>query len=118
MLFFDGTLALVFVALWLFCVIDAITTPEAQVRNLPKIAWVFITILLMEIGAVAWLIAGRPRGRTLRAVLAGEAPTQGRGRALSPDDDEEFLAQLRVRAEEQRRRAAREQPKPPPEPSA
>ena len=66
MLFFDGTLALVFVALWLFCLLDVITTPEDGVRNLPKIAWVFIVILLLELGAIAWLIAGPPAGRCPR----------------------------------------------------
>lgn len=112
MLFFDGTLALVVFALWLFCVLDVITTPAEQVRNLPKLAWVFIVILLLEFGAISWLIAGRPRGRGLGTVTAGR-PVR---RARNPDDDEEFLAGLRARAEEQRRRA-RHQP-PPPEPPA
>jgi hypothetical protein len=113
MLFFDGTLALVFVALWLFCLLDVITAPEDGVRNLPKIAWVFIVILLLELGAIAWLIAGRPRAgaRDVRRP-AGRTPSRTPARALSPDDDEEFLAALRARAEEQRRRA-RHQDEPP-----
>jgi hypothetical protein len=106
MLFFDGTLALVFVALWLFCLLDVISTPEDGVRNLPKIAWVFIVILLLELGAIAWLIAGRPRAgaRDVRAPSGRTPRRTGAGRK-NPDDDEEFLAGLRARAEEQRRRA-------------
>jgi hypothetical protein len=113
MLFFDGTLALVFVALWLFCLLDVITAPEDGVRNLPKIAWVFIVVLLFELGAIAWLIAGRPRAgaRDVRTPT-GRTPSRTTGRTMSPDDDEEFLAGLRARAEEQRRRA-RHQDEPP-----
>jgi Phospholipase_D-nuclease N-terminal len=112
MLFFDGTLALVFMALWLFCLLDVITAPEDSVRNLPKIAWVFIVILLFELGAIAWLIAGRPRAgaRDVRAAT-GRTPTST-GARKNPDDDEEFLAGLRARAEEQRRRARHQDDRP------
>jgi hypothetical protein len=106
MLLFDGLLGLVFLGLWIFCIIDVITTPESQCRNLPKIAWLLIVILLMDIGSIAWLVAGRNWDGAARAPLA-KAPARPRGRAGSgnPDDDEEFLASLRTRAEEQRRRA-------------
>jgi hypothetical protein len=113
MLFFDGALALVFVALWLFCLLDVITAPEDGVRNLPKIAWVFIVILLLELGAIAWLVAGRPRAgaRDVRRAT-GRTPSRTAAQTMSPDDDDEFLAGLRARAEEQRRRA-RHQEEPP-----
>lgn len=108
MLFFDGGAALIFFALWVFCIIDVITTPEFLCRNLPKMAWLFIVIILADIGSIAWLVAGRPwNGQP------GDLPYKGnRGRqpqlrmnGTNPDDDEEFLAGLRARAEEQRRRA-------------
>jgi hypothetical protein len=64
---------------------------------------------------LAWLIAGRPWGaRALSGVRNSRArpgagtsvPHQGpRATATNPDDDEEFLASLRLRVEEQRRRA-------------
>jgi hypothetical protein len=109
MLFAEGGLGLAVFALWLFCVIDVITTPEHLCRNLPKLAWVFIVILLLDIGAIVWLVAGRPwnaqqadvpyRGNRARP------PARPGAARSSPDDDEEFLAQLRARAEEQRRQA-------------
>jgi phospholipase D-like protein len=106
MLLFDGLLGLVFLGLWIFCIIDVITTPESQCRNLPKIAWLLIVILLMDIGSIAWLVAGRNWDGAARAPLT-KAPARPRGRTGTgnPDDDEEFLASLRTRAEEQRRRA-------------
>ena len=103
-LFFDGFAGLVVLGLWLFCLLDVITTDEAQVRNLPKLVWVFIVVLLFEIGAVAWLIAGRPRAA--RRARPRATPT-------NPDDDAEFLLQLRARAEEQRRKAAERKDDPP-----
>jgi hypothetical protein len=103
---FDGVLGLFFLGLWIFCIIDVITTPESQCRNLPKIAWLLIVILLMDIGSIAWLVAGRNWEGAARAPLT-KAPAHPRGRTGTgnPDDDEEFLASLRTRAEEQRRRA-------------
>jgi hypothetical protein len=93
------------VAVWVFCIIDVITTPDGQTRNLPKFAWLVLVIILMDIGSIAWLIAGRP-WEAKAADTPRAAPGRGRppGRRLSPDDDEEFLAGLRARAEEQRRR--------------
>jgi hypothetical protein len=121
MLFFGGGLGLIVIALWIFCVVDTITTPENQVRNLPKLAWVFIVLLFLDIGAIAWLIVGRPWNKVPANRTVGRgapaAPRAG-GRAQAtqrvasnPDDDEEFLAGLRKRAEEQRRRAGGEQDK-------
>lgn len=111
MLFFDGFAGLVVVALWVFCFIDVLLTPDTAVRNLPKLAWVFIVLLLPTIGSIAWLVAGRPWDRTAMAKKSGAAgrfPGYDRPNRFvpaNPDDDEEFLAGLRERAEEQRRRA-------------
>jgi hypothetical protein len=106
-LFFDGAVGLVFFGVWVFCIIDVITQPEHEIRNLPKLVWLLIVILLMDVGSIAWLVAGRPWHTTPQALAKPRPP----GRATNPDDDAEFLAQLHARAEEQRRRA-RETPKP------
>lgn len=112
MLFFDGGLALIAFAVWVFCIIDVITTPEDEVRNIPKLVWLFLVIFLLDVGAIAWLVAGRNWNRTPADLpYRGNRgrypahPSAARSRATSPDDDEEFLAGLRARAEEQRRRA-------------
>jgi hypothetical protein len=115
-LFFDGTFGLLVLAVWIFCVIESIVTPAELCRNLPKLAWVFVTLLFPLMGSIAWIVAGRPWNK----VPAG---TSGGGRSVwsastgafggdrprrvpsNPDDDEDFLAGLRQRAEEQRRRA-------------
>jgi len=107
MLLFNGGLALVAIAVWIFCIIDVITTPDGAARNLPKVVWLILVIILVDIGSLAWLVAGRPWNRSGERVSLRSTPTVRSSRTgmRAPDDDEEFLAQLRARAEEQRRRA-------------
>jgi hypothetical protein len=111
-LVFDGLGGLLLLALWIFCFIDVLLTPEAECRNLPKLAWIFLVLLVPPLGPIAWLVAGRRWDRT--RVAATRGPGGGPGRSdrpvpTNPDDDEEFLAGLRLRAEEQRRRAREQQ---------
>lgn len=95
-------------ALLVFCLIDCIQTDSAAVRNLSKTLWVVLIILVPLVGGIAWLVVGRPvsgeanQGRGGRSVpwpatrTAGypeyERPAAPRG----PDDDPDFLADLRA----------------------
>ena len=110
MVLFDGVAGLIFVGLWIFCIIDVITTPESRCRNLPKIAWLLIVILLVDVGSIAWLVARPHLGRPTGQIDVRAPRHRHQAEASNPDDDEEFLAGLRARAEEQRRRA-RERPR-------
>lgn len=89
--------ALLTLALLVYCAVDVVSTPAEAVRTLPKPLWLLAVVLLPLIGSAAWLLAGRPPRGTPRP-----APERERG---APDDDEEFLRELRRRAEDQRRRA-------------
>ncbi|MGZ4429834.1 MAG: PLD nuclease N-terminal domain-containing protein [Nocardioidaceae bacterium] len=112
MLLVDGSLSLVLFALWVFCLIDVITTDELLCRHLQKAWWVLIVLLLFDLGAVLWLVAGRPwqeRSRSRPQPRVGgdrypEYDRPGRFAATTDEDDEEFLRRCRERAEEQRRR--------------
>ena len=106
MLLFDGFLGVVAFAVWVFCVIDVITTPRDQVRTLPKMVWLLVVVLFAAIGAVVWLFLGRPWGR--QGVLVGAGRPRA-ARATSPDDDEDFLASLDARVQEQRRLRERDE---------
>jgi hypothetical protein len=115
-LFFDGVGGLVVLALWIFCFIDVLVTPESSCRNLPKLAWVFIVLLVRFLGSIGWLVAGRPWDRTPQEYASSRSTSRvattrpgAMSRPMSPDDDEEFLAGLRKRAEEQRLRAQEQQ---------
>lgn len=106
-----GVPVLLVVLFWLYCLFDAIGADEGRVRNLPKTAWVFIVLIGFDVGAIAWLIGGRPRGTATSLPYKGntgvppEYDRPGRAAAQSPDDDAAFLEGLRQRAEEQRRKA-------------
>ncbi|MBC7374816.1 MAG: PLDc N-terminal domain-containing protein [Frankiales bacterium] len=111
MLYGGGALVVVELALVVYCVLNIITTPEAQVRNLPKLLWLILALLFPLVGGLAWLIAGRPQGpaRSLpykgNTGIPAEYDRLGRATAFSPDDDAAFLASLKARADEQRRLA-------------
>jgi hypothetical protein len=101
----------ILLAIWLYCLLDAITTDKSRVRNLPKAAWILIVLLLFEIGAILWLIAGRPRGKPADVPFQGSrgnhrGPTMPPAHrpSVGPDDDPEFLAELSRRRDAEHRR--------------
>ena len=112
----DGVLGLLLLGLWIFCIIDVITTDDVMMRNLQKPIWLLIVIFLFDLGAILWLIAGRPWEQTSRRPAQtgstsafSEYDRPGRFAASNPDDDEAFLREVRERAEEQRRRYREQQ---------
>jgi hypothetical protein len=118
---FGGILFILLVAFWLYCLLDAISTPRSQVRSLSKGAWILIVACTLEIGGALWLLFGRPRRSA--GSSAGPGPSRsrpaGRSEAWSswprqpgaarpagrpaPDDDPEFLAGLDRKANDQQR---------------
>ena len=97
----------------IYCLVEAITSKDEDVRHLGKVWWILLILFFPFIGSIAWLAAGRPvKGPTRRS--AYERPTPefpeydrpGRAAAVDPEADAEFLRKVRERAEEQRRRAA------------
>ena len=123
MLLSGALLALFMMGFWLYCLTDAILTPAAECRGMPKSAWIVVITLTFIGGAVAWLIVREPLrsppvslvsaphpddpgGRYFRsrrwtdtddAVArhpAGRARTPGATMPLGPDDDPEFLRAL------------------------
>lgn len=113
MLYLDGLLGVVTLGLWIFCLVDVITTDESSCRNLPKGLWLLLVLVVPLVGSIIWLVAGRPQQYATRARGPYErnAPAYpeydrpGRFAATSPEDDEEFLRKCRERAEAQRKLA-------------
>ncbi|MEO7070322.1 MAG: PLD nuclease N-terminal domain-containing protein [Nostocoides sp.] len=88
------------VGLTIYALIDCIQTPDAQVRNLPKWAWLILILLFDVIGSIAWFFAGRPsadaRYRSQQGRWNTDAPRRGRKAdpPRGPDDDPDFLRKL------------------------
>ena len=104
-------------ALWVYCLLDVIMTDESRIRNLNKGTWIFVVLITSVVGAVAWLVAGRPesspRGGGLpykgnHGTAYPEYDRPGRAVATNPDDDAEFLRKVRERAEAQMAEAKRQ----------
>ncbi len=109
MLVYEGVGLLLVVALWIFCLVDVIVSKEDECRNLPKLLWLLIVLMLPDIGSVLWLIVGRPRGQhqpwqqrmTRPTATSGDPrpkmaprPTMPSAGA-NPDDDDDFLRSIR-----------------------
>ncbi|RSM69924.1 hypothetical protein DL991_38790 [Amycolatopsis sp. WAC 01375] len=113
MLYFNGFFGVLTLGLWIFCLVDVITTDEGSCRNMPKGMWLLLVLIVPLIGSIVWLVAGRPQGaaRARRGRYERETPAfpeydrPGRFAATSAEDDEEFLRECRERAEAQRRKA-------------
>jgi hypothetical protein len=106
----DGVVFLILLAFWIYALYDAITTNDVLVRNLPKVAWVIIIILLFEIGAAAWFLLGRPSKASLST---GGARYRDHSNPIDAADlsglspivrEREERARLRVWEEQLRRR--------------
>jgi hypothetical protein len=103
-------IGLALLAFWLYCLFDVITTPEEHVRNLPKVLWVLIVVLLITVGGLLWMLLGRPLPQQAHtpgggAFGGGYGGSSGRRQQPSfrgPEDDPEFLRSLerRLRGEE------------------
>lgn len=107
MFFFGGAFGIALLVLWVWAVIDVIITDRARCRNLPKIAWVLLVIFLGVIGALGWILFGRPARSSVRS---GDAPRRLPSRPIGPEDRPEWTAApstppvSRERAEELDRR--------------
>lgn len=96
-------LGLALLAFWLYCLFDVITTPDEEVRNLPKLLWVLIVVLLADLGGLLWLLLGRPQSE--QSLHRRHTRGSGRPRPAAPrgpDDDPDFLRDLdrRLRRED------------------
>jgi Phospholipase_D-nuclease N-terminal len=79
---------LIVLGFMVFCLVDCFQTPEERIRNLPKVIWVLLIIIIPIVGGVAWLVAGRA---SIRPSGPGRPPG---GRPVAPDDDDDFLRGL------------------------
>ena len=117
-----GITGVLMFAFMLYCVLDVVLAEPMLIRNLPKLAWLLLVVVVPLIGGIAWLVAGRPEtagvspgSRTSRRRPPGQRastcgnpvwrPSHLPPRVLppaprGPDDDEDFLRRL----DEQRRR--------------
>jgi phospholipase D-like protein len=121
----DLFLGVVLFAAWIYTLIEVAQTPDDEIRNLSKGAWIVIVLFFSLPGIVGWFVFGRPEHRPRRPSAYERSTPEfpeydrpGRAAAVDPDKDEEFLRQIRARAEQQRLRYEQERKREQQEPDA
>jgi hypothetical protein len=97
MIFGEGIFGIALLALWVFCIFDVIASEPAIVRNLPKLVWLLIVIIVPDVGSIAWLILGRPRAAALSPGATWSRPQTSRRSApgpVGPEDSPHFLKSI------------------------
>ena len=93
-----GLLAVGLLVFWIWAIYDVVTTDPGRVRNLPKVMWLVLVVLLplpvLDLGAILWIFLGRPP-RT--ASVANHPQGQRRQRrAPAPEPETERDSAQRV----------------------
>ncbi|NRQ31439.1 hypothetical protein HII36_06235 [Nonomuraea sp. NN258] len=88
-------IGLALLAFWLYSLFDVITTPEEEVRNVPKMLWLLLVALVPVLGGAIWMLRGRPR--EVREAWPVPPHSGAPGVPKGPDDDPEFLRDLERR---------------------
>lgn len=87
-------IGLALLAFWLYSLFDVITTPEEEVRNVPKPLWVLVVALVPLVGGAVWMLRGRPQPDREAWPVPPQPGTRRRSAPKGPDDDPEFLRDL------------------------
>jgi hypothetical protein len=83
--------AILAIVLAIYSWVEIAQSDPRQVRQLPRWSWALL-ILIPFVGAIGWLVYGRPNGTTPR-----QPTPQPKPRPLAPDDDPDFLRKLKRR---------------------
>jgi hypothetical protein len=79
----NGAIALVLIAFWIWAFFDVVVTESERCRRLPKLAWLVIVMLLADLGALLWVLIGRPTRTPYRA---GETDYAAPRRPIAVED--------------------------------
>lgn len=85
---------LVPLALSVYAFIDCISTPDEDVRHMPKPLWAILVLVFPLVGSVSWLVAGKRRGPAAEGWGGVRGGGRSRQRWVAPDDNPDFLKSL------------------------
>jgi hypothetical protein len=89
---FEGVLGFILLALWIWAIVDCITSDSSIIRNLPKGVWLILIIILFDIGAILWLLLGRPFNKHWRPIVEGEPHSYPTRRTPAIEDRTDFVS--------------------------
>lgn len=82
-----GLVFLLVLAFWVWALLDVIATEAELCRNLPKGVWLILVLILSDIGALAWVLLGRPEKGSWRP---GSTDFSKPRRAVGYEDDPRY----------------------------
>src|SRR3954464_9717241 len=88
----EGVVGFILLALWIWAIVDCITSDSVIIRNLPKGVWFILIIILFDIGAILWLLLGRPYNKHWRPTVEGEPRTYPTRRNPAIEDRADFAS--------------------------
>ena len=62
----EGLVAIALFMFWIWALLDCIATDSSMCRNLPKAFWIILILILPDIGALVWVLLGRPERASWR----------------------------------------------------
>jgi hypothetical protein len=112
----DSLVGVLLLLFWIWALLDCIATDSAMCRNLPKTMWIVLVLILPDIGALAWVLLGRPEkaswrpGSTdyaapRRPVGVEDSPRYSASPTISDRRSEELNRELERWEREQKERA-------------
>lgn len=75
---------LLHVSLMVVALVDCLSAEEKGIRALPRTGWLLLIAMVSPVGAIAWLLLGKPL----------PAPVAPKIRVRGPEDDPAFIAGL------------------------
>jgi hypothetical protein len=98
----EGLVGFLLLMFWAWAVIDVIATDSSLCRNLDKGVWLILVIILPDLGALAWILLGRPEGAgfmpggaTSSAPRARQPRYRGNG-PYGPDSAPRYLGEMPI----------------------
>nr|NLI51130.1 PLDc_N domain-containing protein [Propionibacterium sp.] len=89
------------VALLVYALVDCLQSDQRRIRNLPKLAWTVLIIIVPFLGPLAWFFAGRPAREVGPGAGQYRVYEPPRPRPVAPDDDPAFLESLKRKKEDE-----------------
>lgn len=88
-------------ALMIFALVDVIQRSDADIKHLPKIAWVLFIVLIPLVGGILWFMVGREGGWGSRSTSYVEPAPRREDRFATLDEARADHGDRRVSSTEQ-----------------
>lgn len=105
---FGFVLSALTIALLIFALADVITRQDGQIRNLNKVLWIVLIVIMPVVGSVLWFLVGREWDRRpVEAITLGDPRRSEAVPRRSSTEDELAALEREIEADEKAARIRR-----------